>query len=81
MIGLAILLVVVGAIIIVAFTLTGGLPRSADHFFTLIREGKARDAYLSASREFQASAPEADFAAFLKDSTIADYESAAWGRK
>lgn len=81
LIGLAIVLVVIGAIILFVFTLTSGLTRSADQFFTLIREGKAKDAYLSASREFQASAPEEDFAAFLKNSTIADYESATWSSR
>jgi hypothetical protein len=81
LIGLVIVLVVIGAIILFVFTLTGGLPRSADQFFTLIREGKAKDAYLSGSREFQASASEEDFAAFLKSSTIADYESASWSSR
>jgi len=81
LIGLVIVLVVIGAIILFVLTLTKGLPQSADQFFTLIREGKAKDAYLSASREFQASAPEEDFAAFLKNSTIADYESATWSSR
>jgi len=79
--GLVIVLVVIGAIILFVLTLTKGLPQSADQFFTLIREGKAKDAYLSASREFQASASEEDFAAFLKNSTIADYESATWSSR
>ena len=78
LIGLVVVLVVIGAIILFVFLLTGGLTRSADQFFTLVREGKAKDAYLSGSREFQASASEEDFAAFLKSSTIADYESASW---
>jgi hypothetical protein len=81
LIGLAIVLAVIGAIFFFVFILTSGLTRSADQFFTLIREGKAKDAYLSASREFQASAPEEDFAAFLKNSTIADYESATWSSR
>jgi len=81
LIGLIVVLVVIGAIILFVFTLTKGLPRSADQFFTLIREGKAKDAYLSASREFQASAPEEDFTAFLKNSRIADYESASWSSR
>jgi hypothetical protein len=81
LIGLVVVLVAIGAIILFVFTLTSGLTRSADRFFTLVREGKAKDAYLSASREFQASAPEEDFAAFLKNSTIADYESATWSSR
>jgi hypothetical protein len=81
LIGLVVVLVVIGAIILFVFYLTSGLTRSADRFFTLVREGKAKDAYLSASREFQASAPEEDFAAFLKNSTIADYESATWSSR
>lgn len=81
LIGLVVLLVVVGAILVVVFFLTGGVTKSADAFFTLIRDGKAKDAYLSASREFQASASEDAFAAFLKDSSIADYESATWSSR
>jgi hypothetical protein len=81
LIGLVILLVVVGAILVAVFLLTGGVTKSADAFFTLIRDGKAKDAYLSASREFQASASEDAFATFLKDSSIADYESATWSSR
>lgn len=81
LIGLVVVLVVIGAIILFVFYLTSGLTQSADRFFTLVREGKAKDAYLSASREFQASAPEEDFVAFLKKSTIADYESATWSSR
>ena len=81
LIGLVIVLVVIGAILVVALSLTKGLPRSADEFFTLIRDGKVKDAYLSASREFQASASEADFEAFLKNSSIGDYESATWSSR
>jgi len=81
LIGLVIVLVVIGAIILLVFSLTKGLPQSADQFFTLIREGKAKEAYLSASREFQASSPEEEFAAFLKNSTIADYKSATWSSR
>jgi len=80
-IGLVIALVVVGAVVIAVFFLTGGVTRSANAFFTLIREGKPKDAYASASREFQASASEEDFSAFLKDSLIADYESATWSSR
>jgi hypothetical protein len=81
LIGLVIVLVVIGAIIIAVLTLTRGLPRSADEFFTLIRDGKARDAYLSASREFQASASEGEFANFLKNSGMADFKSASWSSR
>ncbi len=81
LIGLVVVLVVIGAIILFVFYLTSGLTQSADRFFTLVREGKTKDAYLSASREFQASAPEEDFVAFLKKSTIADYESATWSSR
>lgn len=81
LIGLVIVLVVIGAIILFVFYLTSGLTRSADQFFTLIREGKAKDAYLSTSREFQAATPEENFMAFLKSSTIADYEGATWSSR
>ena len=81
LIGLGIVLVVAGAIIFVAFRLTGGLTRPTDEFFTLIRDGRAKDAYLSASREFQASASEDAFSTFLKESTIAGYESASWSSR
>lgn len=81
LIGILALLVVVGAILAAVFLLTGGIAKSADAFFTLIREGKARDAYQSASREFQASTSEDAFAAFLRDSAIADFESAKWSSR
>jgi len=81
LIGLGIVLVVAGTIIFVAFRLTGGLTRPAEEFFTLIRDGRAKDAYLSASREFQASASEEVFSTFLKESAIAGYESASWSSR
>lgn len=81
LIGLILVLAVIGAIVFVVFNLTRGATRSADEFFTLVRDGKAREAYRSASREFQASSSEADFEAFLKNSTIADYDSAAWSSR
>lgn len=81
LIGLVVVLVLIGAIILFVFYLTGGLTRSADQFFTLVREGKAKDAYLSTTREFQAATPEENFMAFLKSSTIADYEGATWSSR
>jgi hypothetical protein len=81
LIGLVVVLVVIGAIILFVFYLTSGLTQSADQFFTLVREGKAKDAYLSTTREFQAATPEENFMAFLKSSTIADYESAFWSSR
>jgi hypothetical protein len=81
LIGVVIVLVLIGAIVAVVFYLTGDLTRSADRFLTLIREGKTKEAYLSTAREFQAATPEDSFLAFLKSSSVADYESATWSSR
>lgn len=81
LIGLVIFLVVVAVIVVAVFFLTGGVTKSADAFFALIRDGKVKDAYLSAGREFRASTSEEAFMTFLKDSSIGDYASAAWSSR
>jgi hypothetical protein len=78
LIGILIGIVLIAVIVAVVFYLTADVTRSGDDFFALIRDGNAKDAYRSTSREFQAATSQDKFMAFLKSSAIADYESATW---
>lgn len=75
---IVVILAVIAAIVAAVFYLTADVTRAGDSFFTLIRNGNAADAYRATAKEFQAATSEAQFLAFLKSSSIADFESAAW---
>jgi Ca2+-binding EF-hand superfamily protein len=81
LIGLAIAVVLIAVIVAAVFYLTSGVTRAGDRFFTLIREGKAKDAYHSTAQEFRAATSEDQFLAFLKTSSIADYDSSVWSSR
>ena len=78
---LAILVVVAGIVIFIVFYWTGDLTRAADQLFVLIRDGRAREAYQSTAREFQAATSEEEFLAFLKTSALGEYQSASWSSR
>jgi len=77
---MVILIIVVAIAVLVAavFYLTSGITRSANQFFTLVRSGNIQAAYASTAQEFRAATSESQFADFLKDSLVADYESSTW---
>jgi hypothetical protein len=81
LIGILLGIVLIVIIVAAVFYLTADVTRSGDSFLALIRDGNAKDAYQSTSREFQAATSQDQFMAFLKSSTIADYESAAWSSR
>jgi hypothetical protein len=72
------LIVIVAIIVAAVFYFTSDVTRTGDRFFSLIRDGNVTEAYQSTSKEFQAATSEDQFKAFLKISTIGDYESASW---
>ena len=78
LIGLLIAIALIAIIVAAVFYFTADVTRTGDRFFTLIREGNIKDAYQSTAREFQAATSENQFVAFLKSSSIADYQSAKW---
>jgi hypothetical protein len=78
LIGILIVIVIIAAIVAGVFYLTADATRSADRFFSLIRDGNVKDAYQSTAREFQAATSETQLMVFLKSSSIAEYQSATW---
>lgn len=55
LIGFIIVLVLIVVKVLIALQATKGVAKSAEEFFTLIKEGKIEKAYNSAAKEFQAS--------------------------
>jgi hypothetical protein len=78
LIGILIAMAVIAAVVVIVFYLTSGVTEAADRFFALVRDGKAKEAYRSTAQEFRASTAEDQFLAFLKSSSIADFERASW---
>ncbi|HOW97575.1 MAG TPA: hypothetical protein P5567_06525 [Kiritimatiellia bacterium] len=72
------IVVVVAILIALLFFATSGLPKAADEFFSLVREGKVGEAYLATAAEFRAATGEEEFSAFLRDSALGQYASASW---
>jgi hypothetical protein len=80
-VGLIVIILIVVAIVVMVMYWTSPITGAAASFFVLIREGKPQEAYQATTREFQASTSEQSFMAFLKSSTIGDYESATWSSR
>jgi len=80
-IGVVIAIGVVALIVAAVFYMTSGVTQAGDRFFAMIRDGKAREAYQTAAREFRTATSEDQFLAFLKSSTIAQFESASWSSR
>jgi uncharacterized protein YxeA/2C-methyl-D-erythritol 2,4-cyclodiphosphate synthase len=78
LIGLLIVIALIAAIVAAVFYFTADVTRTGDRFFALIRDGNIKAAYQSTAREFQAATSEDQFMAFLKSSSIAEYQSATW---
>lgn len=74
-------MLVIVAIVVLAFVLTNGIADSADKFFTLIKDNKTQDAYDSTAKEFQAATTYAQFTAFLDKSSMGKYMSGMWSSR
>ena len=81
MIILGIIFVVVGLIIGVVFYLTSGATKSADNFFSLVKEGKTDEAYQSLSQQFKEKTTEEQFEVFIETSSLVDFDSAFWNSR
>lgn len=78
LIGILIAIVIIAVIVAGVFYWTSDVKRAGDEFFSLIRDGNTQEAYRATAREFQSATPEEQFARFLENSSIADFESATW---
>lgn len=72
------IVIVIVAIVVLAFVLTNGVADSADKFFSLIKENKTKEAYDSTAKEFQAATTYDQFTAFLSGSSMNKYVSGTW---
>jgi len=78
LIGIFVVLALVVVIVVVALQATKGVARSAETFFSLIREGKMEEAYNSTAQEFQASTSFETFRQFLEITTLKNFSRASW---
>lgn len=78
LIGAFIVLVFIVVIVLIALQATKGLAKSANEFFTLIKEGKVDQAYNLTAKEFQASTSLEVFTQFLEMTTLKDFSKARW---
>lgn len=78
LIGVLIVLILIVVIVLVALQATRGVAKSANEFFTLIKDGKFDQAYNSTAKEFQASTSLEVFTQFLEMTTLKDFSKARW---
>jgi len=81
LIGISVAVVVILLLILLIFGLTKGIVKSADQFFSLVKEGSIEEAYLSTAKEFQAATSEDELRDFLENSTLDEFESASWSSR
>lgn len=75
---LAAFVVLVVVSIAAVFFFTGGIVETADTFFKEVAAGNMDGAWNHLSADFKESTPRPEFEAFLRDSSLVDYESASW---
>jgi len=63
-------------IIVLAFTLTAGLPKAANSFLTEVTNGNIETAYKQTAGQFQAQTSLTEFDAFVNQIHLKDYKSA-----
>ncbi len=78
---LAVFVALIGGCIALVFGATKGLPIAADAFFSKIAAGNIQEAYESTAQEFKAATSQDEFAAFLSQSALADYQKGHWGER
>jgi len=69
---------VCGGFIFLFFYLTSDAASAANHFLTLLGEGKTAEAYQSASAGFRAAQNENQFTAAVKQLGLDNYASSSW---
>ncbi len=77
-IGFAALTALVGVIVVIVFTLTGGATDAANAFLTLVGKGRYEAAYKSTAPQFQAQQAFASFRATMQRFGLDKYKSASW---
>lgn len=75
------IVVVVAIIIGLAFTLTADLPKSADAFFALVKDGKTEQAYQSTAQPFRDATTLDQFTTFLEQTGLNDYKTASYNSR
>jgi len=78
LIGILVVLALAVVIVLVALQATKGVAKSAETFFSLIREGKMEEAYNATAQEFQASTSFESFRQFLEITTLKNFSRASW---
>jgi hypothetical protein len=78
LVGILVVLALAVVIVLVALQATKGVAKSAETFFSLIREGKMEEAYNSTAQEFQASTSFESFRQFLEITTLKNFSRASW---
>jgi hypothetical protein len=78
LIGIFVVLALIIVIVLVALQATKGVAKSAETFFTLIREGKMEEAYKATAQEFQAATSFETFSQFLEITTLKNFSRASW---
>jgi hypothetical protein len=75
------LLVLIGIVVALAFTLTGPAVKSADAFLALLGEGKVTKAYKATAPAFQEQTDEETFELVVEKLGLNDFSSASWSSR
>lgn len=75
------IVVAVAIIAGIAFTLTADLPKSADAFFALVKDGQTEQAYQSTAQPFRDATTLDQFKSFLDQTGLNDYKSASYNSR
>jgi hypothetical protein len=76
-----VLVVIVIGIVGFVFYLTSGPVKSADNFFSLIKNGDLNGAYESTSEQFKQNTTAEQFKSFLESSSIINFNSSFWSSR
>lgn len=72
------LVLAIGAIVWLAMTLTSGLPKVAEAFFSAVKAGDYAKAYQQTSAGFKANMTQESMKQWLEQSGLTDYAGATW---
>ncbi len=78
---IAIVIVSIGIIISLVFYLTSGAAKSADNFFSLIKNGQIDSAYETLSIQFKDKTTLENFKIFIETYSINDFNSVFWNSR
>ena len=74
-------LAVVALGVIAAFYLTADLPKTADQFFTAVKNNNMDEAYSLVSEDFKSGTSKDQLREFLNDNALGDYANASWDNR